>query len=289
MNDSSKQANQRRRTREIVRFADSGFEQTNDFLATEEPFEIRVVFGPKEKRKDRSLSITMRTPGHDHELAAGFLLGEGIIKSSLDIDQFESTGSKTEGTEDTNQLCVHLADRVAFDFGSLQRNFYTTSSCGICGKASLEAVRAQLSDGVKEASITVTPEVITSMPKLLRERQETFDETGGLHAAGLVSADGQLIACFEDVGRHNALDKLIGSQLLGGNETMPDGIVVVSGRASFELVQKVISAGIPVLVAVGAPSSLAAELAEEFGVTLVGFTSTTRFNIYAHPHRILHR
>lgn len=268
-----------------MRFNDGSHEDSQDFLATEEPLEIRVVFGPKEKRKDRSLSITMRTPGHDRELAAGFLLGEGIVKHPEQIEKFENTGPTDGESGRTNQLCVHLAESVAFDFGSLQRNFYTTSSCGICGKASLEAVRAQLSESVSSSPMQVSSSVVTSLPATLRKHQETFDETGGLHAAGLFDVNGKLISCCEDVGRHNALDKLIGGQFLSG-QLGGDSIVLVSGRASFELVQKAVSADIPILVAVGAPSSLAAELAEEFGVTLIGFASKQRFNLYSHPSRI---
>jgi FdhD protein len=286
VNDSDDRLEQRRRIREIVRFSDGQFVTANDSLATEEPFEIRVVFGKVGKRKDRSLSITMRTPGHDQELAAGFLLGEGIVNISDDIELFEVTGAKADGSQETNQLCVHLSQGVAFDFGSLQRNFYTTSSCGICGKASLEAVRSQLKEPVRSIEMLISPAVICSLPDSLRKHQSTFEATGGLHAAGLFDASGNIVDSYEDVGRHNALDKLIGSQFLSKATPLSNRIVVVSGRASFELVQKVISAGVPVLVAVGAPSSLAAELADEFGVTLVGFASGKRFNVYSHSQRI---
>lgn len=286
MNDQEYNSQQRRKSREIIRFEDGAFNAASDFLAAEEPLEIRVVFGPKEKRKDRSLSITMRTPGNDRELAAGFLLGEGVIRKPEDIVQFEETGTPDEATGRTNQLCVHLSPNVEFDFGSLQRNFYTTSSCGICGRASMEAVRAQLIEPVSGDSMQVAPATIVSLVTTLRQHQRTFDETGGLHAAGLFAADGTLIACCEDVGRHNALDKLIGGRFLAGQLRDQDCIVLVSGRASFELVQKAVSAGISMLVAVGAPSSLAAELAEEFGLTLIGFASKQRFNVYSHPGKL---
>jgi len=269
MSDSKSNSEVRRKEREIVRCEDGVFETMSDFLATEEP------------------SITMRTPGNDRELAAGFLLGEGIVTTSNQIINFENTGTKDDNGQ-TNQLCVHLAEDVAFDFGSLQRNFYTTSSCGICGKASLEAVRAQLSDSVSGKSMTVGAAVVNSLPSKLREHQETFEETGGLHAAGLFDSSGTLISCLEDVGRHNAMDKLIGEQLLAGQlRSENERILLVSGRASFELVQKAVSANIPMLVAVGAPSSLAVELADEFGVTLVGFASKKRFNVYSHCWRIV--
>lgn len=286
LNDPNTNSKLGRKLRRIMRFERDELKQAEDLLAAEEPLEIRVVFGRSGKRKDRSLSITMRTPGHDRQLAAGFMLGEGIVKHHDEIVEFEETGSKIEGAASTNQLCVHLAEDVAFDFGSLQRNFYTTSSCGICGKASLEAVREQLSRSVGCGDLKVPPSVITSLPATLREHQATFEETGGIHAAGLFSCDGQFVDSQEDVGRHNAMDKLIGKQFLAGSIPLQKRIIVVSGRASFELVQKVISAGCPVLVAVGAPSSLAAELAEEFGVTLIGFASRNRFNIYSHSNRI---
>lgn len=277
----------RSRKRVVRRYRDGAFITEDDFLATEEPFEIRLVFRDGEKLKDRSLSITMRTPGHDRELAAGFLVGEGIVTRSSAITSFESTGPLIEGTDRTNQLCVHLADDVEFDLASLQRNFYTTSSCGICGKASLDAVRAQLDQPLAEDDFFVSAAVIRSLPNRLRDQQGVFDQTGGLHAAGLFDGDGEILASFEDVGRHNALDKLVGHELLAVRFPLADRIVVVSGRASFELVQKAISAGAAMLVAVGAPSSLAAELADEFNLTLIGFAAANRFNVYSHANRVI--
>ncbi|QEG22976.1 formate dehydrogenase accessory sulfurtransferase FdhD [Mariniblastus fucicola] len=287
MTESNSNPELRRKSKSIIRFENGAFTEKADFLAVEEPLEIRIVYGSPGNQRNRSLSITMRTPGHDRELAAGFLLGEGIVTSADQITQFELTGPKDECTGLTNQLCVHVAEGVSFDFGSLQRNFYTTSSCGICGKASLDAVRAQLTHSVGFPSMKVSASLIASLPSTMRERQSTFDETGGLHAAGLFATDGKLVACYEDVGRHNALDKLVGFQCLAGRLRESESLALVSGRASFELVQKVISAGIPILVAVGAPSSLAAELADEFGVTLVGFASKNRFNIYSHSSRLI--
>jgi FdhD protein len=282
MSDPERLPEDRRRSREISRFEDGSIRNVSDFLATEEPLEIRIVFGPEGKRKDRSLSITMRTPGNDEELAAGFLLGEGIVGDAAQIQKFERVGP-----EGSSQLCVHLDPGVEFDFANLQRNFYMTSSCGICGMASLEAVRSRLGNPITSSNLVVAASVINSLPAALREVQETFEETGGLHAAGLFANDGKLIACREDVGRHNAMDKLIGHRSLTGHLPGNESLVLVSGRASFELVQKVISAGIPIMVAVGAPSSLAAELAAEFGVTLIGFASGIRFNIYTHAKRVV--
>jgi len=287
MSETPSDAELRRKSVAIERFQDGRFEESTDFVATEEPLEIRVVFGPAKRRKDRSLSITMRTPGHDRELAAGFLVGEGIVKRKEQIVDFEEVGPRDEVDGSSNQLCVHLAEDVEFDFGSLQRNFYMTSSCGICGMASLEAVRARLSGPVSGDAFEVSAETITSLPGTLRQHQQTFAETGGLHAAGLFDSDGQFILCREDVGRHNALDKLIGQRFLAGQFPVDRQLLLVSGRASFELIQKAVMAGVPVLTAVGAPSSLAVELAAEFGVTLIGFACESRFNVYSGKKRVL--
>ena len=284
-NDSN--SDPRRKERSISRYEFGEIAVRPDFLAAEEPLEIRVVFGPVSRRKDRSLSITMRTPGNDRKLAVGFLVGEGVIRNVGDVEKFEETGPFISGEDRTNQLCIHLSQSVSFDFGSLQRNFYTTSSCGICGKASLDAVRAHLGQPIAGDLFCVAAKTICQLPDSLRKQQETFAQTGGLHASGLFDDRGEILSVYEDVGRHNALDKLVGGNFLDGNLPLSKHIVVVSGRASFELVQKTIAAGIPILVAVGAPSSLAVELAEEFGVTLIGFASSSRFNIYSHTERIL--
>lgn len=255
-----------------------------DVVATEEPLEIRIIFGSA--RRSKSLAVTMRTPGHDQELAAGFLLSEGIIAHGGQLDSFEHVGPAPENGSHGNTLMVGLKPEVEFDAARLQRNFYTTSSCGVCGKASLEAIHAQ---GMKPIAnnFTVPRSVIFSLPGLLRNSQDVFDATGGLHAAGLFAVDGNLLCLREDVGRHNAVDKLIGSRLIALKENFrpTSEILVVSGRASFELVQKAISASIGMMVAVGAPSSLAVELANEFNVTLLGFASEKRFNIYSGKSR----
>ena len=255
-----------------------------DWVAVEEPMEIRVVFGPTDGRKDRSLSITMRTPGNDFELAAGFLLTEGIVAQADQIKGFEFCGPVAEGRDEGNIVRVELHESVALEIKNFQRHFYTTSSCGICGKASLEALRAQQLQPV-ESTMQVSTKMIRQFPEQLRAQQKLFSTTGGIHAAGAFSVSGELLAIREDVGRHNAVDKLIGCQLLAGT-AMSDSVIVVSGRASFELLQKSLSASIPMLVAVGAPSSLAVELAREFGMTLIGFTSADRFNVYAGEQRV---
>ena len=256
-----------------------------DVLAVEEPLEIRVVFGKEESRRAKSLSITMRTPGADDELAAGFLLSENVVRRPEDILSFEHVGTVPEDADHGNTMRVELGFDVPFKFENLQRNFYTTSSCGICGKASLDAIKAQGITRVEDTFRTDSS-IIYGLPNALREEQSVFDRTGGIHAAGIATRDGEFISIREDVGRHNAVDKLIGSQMLANNFPLCDKVIVVSGRASFELVQKALMAEIPMMVAVGAPSSLAVELASEFGMTLAGFTSKDRFNVYAGVERI---
>ncbi len=261
-----------------------------DSVAIESPLEIRIVFGPTASKKDRSLSITMRTPGRDFELAAGFLLSEGIIQSGADIDSFEFCGTVADGESISNQLRVNLTPSVVIDMSKLQRHFYTTSSCGVCGKASLDALEAQDILPIADNGALVSATLIRRLPELLRQQQQIFGSTGGLHAAGLFSTDGNLINLREDVGRHNAVDKLIGNQLIEeagqGGRLLTESILVVSGRASFELVQKALVAQIPIMVAVGAPSSLAVELAKRFGSTLVGFNTGDKFNVYSGGKRI---
>lgn len=259
----------------------------DDVVAVESPLEIRVVFRDGEKRKDRSLSITMRTPGDDEALAAGFLLSEGIIGSGEDIDSFEACGEVAYGEAISNQLRVNLAERCTVDMSLLQRHFYTTSSCGVCGKASLDAVEAQNVKRIIGDDVMLNPSTILAMPNQLQSRQSIFGNTGGLHAAGLLSPEGEVLALAEDVGRHNAVDKLIGGFLIANNaHQLSCSVLTVSGRASFELVQKAVVAAIPAMVAVGAPSSLAIDLADRFGLTLIGFNSGRKFNVYSHVRRV---
>ncbi|MBV9240405.1 MAG: formate dehydrogenase accessory sulfurtransferase FdhD [Acidobacteria bacterium] len=278
----------------IHRF-DAGIEEdTTDRLAVEEPLEIRLGFDEDGKQVHRAVSITMRTPGNDGELAAGFLFTEGIISSPDEIKQIRHCGlsiGRGSGTLDrakalnSNTIRVDLAGGSKVDLERLKRHFYTSSSCGVCGKSSIEALRVH-ADPI-ESDLVIDSEVIGSLPEKLREHQDVFDSTGGLHASALFDAKGELEIVREDVGRHNALDKVIGAKLLAREVPLSDTLLLVSGRASFELVQKALVAGIPILAAVGAPSSLAVELAKEFGMTLVGFVRDGRFNIYAGGHRIL--
>jgi FdhD protein len=250
-----------------------------DTLAVEEPMELRV--------DGRALAVTMRTPGHDVELAHGFLLTEGVITGPDDVVTARWCDSVDEdGVNTYNVLDVALAPGVAPPEAGVERNFYTTSSCGVCGKASLDAVklRSRFSPAGDPARVDTT--MLYGLPDALRTAQRIFDSTGGLHAAGLFTADGTPLVVREDVGRHNAVDKVLGWSLLNGHVPASGCVLMVSGRASFELVQKAVMAGVPVLAAVSAPSSLAVELAVEAGLTLVGFLRGTAMNVYAGAERI---
>ena len=252
-----------------------------DSLAVEEPLEIRLGHQATERWTTRSISITMRTPGNDLELAAGFLLSEGIIRTREDIAAIDAPES-AKG----NVVRIDLAPNVVFDPAHFERHFYTTSSCGVCGKASLEALSGQGFDNIPRETKPVHAQTIHRLPGLLRASQSTFDTTGGLHAAALFRSAGDLVLLREDVGRHNAVDKVVGAMLMQLRLPLHDMIMLVSGRVSFELVQKTIAAGVPILAAVGAPSSLAVELARDFDLTLIGFVRNNRYNIYSGGWRI---
>ena len=269
----------------IRRFgADEG--TCDDVVATEEPLEIRLSYThPDGRRAQQSISITMRTPGNDEELAAGFLLTEGIVAGSAEIEAIGPCGPPAANGL-INVVRVDLASGVEVDLARLERHFYTSSSCGVCGKASLEAVAVQGRYDLRGNLLQASAENLSALPERLRALQSVFERTGGLHASGLFDGAGQVRVSREDVGRHNALDKLIGQALLKDELPLSDYGVVVSGRASFELMQKAMMAGIPIVAAVGAPSSLAVEFAEEFGMTLVGFLTANRFNVYSRPDRI---
>lgn len=259
--------------------ADGTSRQRPDSLVAEEPLEIRVGGTP--------LSVTMRTPGHDVELAHGFLLTEGVIGSREDLSGARYCDSvDDQGRNTYNVLDVDLAPGVAPPDVSLERNFYTTSSCGVCGKASLDAVKLKSRHSPAADPLKIKREVLVSLPDRLREQQKVFGSTGGLHAAALFDADGELLVAREDVGRHNAVDKVLGRMLMTSAIPAAGTVLMVSGRASFELVQKAVMAGVPVLAAVSAPSSLAADLAEEAGMTLVGFLRGETGNVYTGAERI---
>ncbi|TDO50576.1 FdhD protein [Kribbella sp. VKM Ac-2527] len=263
----------------VLRLGPAGERTRPDSIAVEEPLEIRVDGKP--------LAVTMRTPGHDVELAHGFLHTEGVIGSPDDIRDARYCDSRDdEGRNTYNVLDLGLAPGVPSPTVGVERNFYTTSSCGVCGKASLDAVRVKTRFSPADDPIRVPLDVLASLPDRLREHQQVFDRTGGLHAAGLFTPTGELLVVREDVGRHNAVDKVVGWALLGGLIPARGCVLIVSGRTSFELAQKAVMAGIPVLGAVSAPSSLAVDLADECGLTLAGFIRNGSMNVYAHPNRI---
>lgn len=254
--------------------------QIPDELATEEPLEIRLAT----KDGTQSVAVTMRTPGADPELAVGFLYAEGILESKSDVRGVHSTGSRAAG-EPGHVLTLEVAPELAPDFARLDRHFYTTSACGLCGKGSLDALLLG-HDPEIPAGPTVSPQTLHALPDTLRNAQGVFRSTGGLHAAALFTKDGELVAAREDVGRHNALDKLIGWAFLEDRLPWHDHIVLLSGRASYELLQKNLRTETPIVCAVSAPSSLAVALARRFGVTLVGFLRDERFNVYSGRERI---
>jgi FdhD protein len=266
--------------RPVLRVRDGRAVRRPDTLAAEEPMEIRVA--------GRPLTVTMRTPGHDFDLAAGFLVSEGVVHAQEHVRGVRYCAGATEdGSNTYNIVDVVLAPGVPLPDTSLERNFYTTSSCGLCGKASLDAVRTTAPWSVAEDPVRVSSDVLFSLPERLRAAQRVFDSTGGLHATGLFSAEGELLCLREDVGRHNAVDKVVGHALQKGLLPLRGTVLMVSGRASFELVQKAVMAGIPVLAAVSAPSSLAADLAEEAGLTLLGFLRGESVNVYTRGERLV--
>ena len=264
-----------------IELAEDGIRSVSrpDTLTVEEPMEIRV--------QGQSLSVTMRTPGDDFDLTLGFLVTEGLISGAQDVATLMHCQDEGEDGRPTfNVVDVVLAQGVPLPDTSAERNFYTTSSCGVCGKASIDAVRTSSPYDVKTALPSVDPQVLGRLPDVLRQHQKVFDRTGGLHAAGLFSPEGELLALREDVGRHNAVDKLVGWAMLAGRLPLAGHVLMVSGRTSYEITQKALVAGIPIVCAVSAPSSLAVSLAAEFGLTLVGFLRERRFNIYTHPERV---
>lgn len=250
-----------------------------DSVAVEEPLEIRLAL-PGDAGPGRAVSITMRTPGQDEELAVGFLHGEGIVRGRADVASTRLCGPTG------NVVRVELAAGAQQDLSRLDRNFYVSSSCGICGKASLEAVQEMLPARPVDSPLRLSADLLGSLIARARGAQDVFRQTGGLHASSLFDAAGDLLETAEDVGRHNALDKLVGSRLLAGRLPLTDCLLLLSGRASFELLQKAAAAGVPAVASIGAPSSLAIDLAERTGILLVGFLREETFNVYAHRERL---
>jgi FdhD protein len=257
----------------VEQWEDGETKHVQDYLAVEEPLEIRIGETP--------ISVTMRTPGHDLELAAGFLLTEGIITCGPDLKNLQTIPSASAG----NTVVAELAVERAFDESELQRNFFAASSCGICGKATIDSIRVR---GVKAPNqkFKIDAEILCLLPEKLRDSQAVFGRTGGLHAAGLFTSDGELLVVREDIGRHNAVDKIVGWALSAQKLPLSECVLMVSGRGGFEIVQKTLMAGIPVLASVSAPSSLAVQTAREFGMTLVGFLRGQRFVVYSGGQKI---
>jgi FdhD protein len=261
--------------------------EVDDRVAVEEPLEIQLASNTPGGAAAKSVSITMRTPGDDEELALGFLFTEGIIGSAEDVAAVDPVGETDPVTGTRNIVRVSLRPDVDPPLDKLERHFYTTSSCGVCGKASLDALYVNGRASLSNEKTAFSPAILNDLPGRVRERQPVFAETGGLHAAAVFGPDGEIVVVREDVGRHNATDKAIGALLRAGDVPAHGYGLFVSGRASFELMQKSLVAGIPLLVAVGAPSSLAVDTAAEFGMTLVGFLRDGNFNIYAGRERII--
>jgi FdhD protein len=266
---------------EIARSGAGAYDIARDLLAVEEPLEIRVQWSEGTERRVATVSVTMRTPGNDLELAAGFLFTEGIVRAR---EQIVSIRSCRAGS-----VRVVLAPEVTIDLARLERHSFTSSSCGMCGKMSASALRTTSCYPLRPAEPVVAEALLRSLPERLRRAQPAFDATGGLHASALFDLDGRLTMLREDVGRHNALDKVVGAELLAGHLPADERILIVSGRVSFELVQKALMAGIPIVAAIGAPSSLAVDLARAAGLTLLGFLRPDRFNVYSGGERLATR
>jgi len=261
---------------QVTEWNDGSAVRKDDFLAAEEPLEIRIGENP--------LSVTMRTPGHDVELAAGFLFTEGLVQRREQIVALENITSSDDGKRG-NVVRAELSSEALPDFDKLRRHFFAASSCGICGKASIDAVRSRLLR-TPNPDFRVAPNLIVRLPEALRSAQDVFERTGGLHAAALFDAEGKLLIVREDIGRHNAVDKVVGWALLNGLIPLSDCVLLVSGRGGFEIIQKAIVAGIPVVASVSAPSSLAVQLARELRLTLIGFLRGNRFVVYAGEDRV---
>ena len=267
----------------IQRISDGILTAMNDQVAVEEPLEIQLDYSTSTGFMQKNIAVTMRTPGNDEELAAGFLFSEGVIQNNGSIKEIRSFSA------DENRVLISLRENVKPILQNVERNFYSTSSCGICGKASIDAIRLTSVFKEENNSLSVNATVLHGLQDTLRKQQLIFENTGGIHASALFTLDGNFMMLREDVGRHNALDKIIGAALLNDQLPLNNCILLLSGRASFELLQKASMAGIKIVVAVGAPSSLAVELAKETGITLIGFLRNDRLNIYAGNERIIYK
>ena len=271
----------------IVKFRENKFENVDDFISIEEPLEISIRYKEHDKWIKNSLSITMRTPGHDEDLVRGFLFNEQIIQGLNDIETIESFGEPVGQYNIQNKILVTLNNSKNVNISKIKRDFLTNSSCGVCGKSSLDALEILKKEKTSKSNPKLSKEVLINSPSMLRENQSEFAKTGGIHASGLFSSNGNLISLREDVGRHNALDKLIGNSLISKNLQPNDQFITCSGRLNFELVQKVLMTNIGLMIGVGAPTSLAIDLANKFDMTLVGFVKEDSFNVYTNKQKVI--
>ena len=271
----------------VVKFKKDKFENVDDFISIEEPLEISIRYKEHDKWIKNSLSITMRTPGHDEDLVRGFLFNEQIIQGLNDIETIESFGEKVGQYNIQNKILVTLNNSKNVNISKIKRDFLTNSSCGVCGKSSLDALEILKKERTSKSNPKLSKEVLINSPSMLRENQSEFAKTGGIHASGLFSSNGNLISLREDVGRHNALDKLIGNSLISKNLQPNDQFITCSGRLNFELVQKVLMTNIGLMIGVGAPTSLAIDLANKFDMTLVGFVKEDSFNVYTNKQKVI--
>ena len=270
----------------VLKYSSNNFNDVEDLVSIEEPLEISLKYKEKDNWVEQSLSITMRTPGNDEDLVRGFLFNEQIVKSLNDIDSIESYGDKVGQYKIQNKILATLNNSENVNISKIKRDFLTNSSCGVCGKSSLDALEIIKTTKTNTSEPKISKDIIIQSPDILREGQSEFSKTGGIHASGLFNSDGKLIALREDVGRHNALDKLIGSALEKKQFDPKDQFITCSGRLNFELVQKVLMTDIGIMIGVGAPTSLAIDLANKFDITLIGFVKRDSFNIYTNNKKV---
>ena len=271
----------------VIKFKKNKFENIDDLISIEEPLEISLKYKNQDSWETNSLSITMRTPGHDKDLVRGFLFNEQIIENLNDIENIESFGDKVGQYNIQNKILVTLNNSKNINISKIKKDFLTNSSCGVCGKSSLDALEIIKKDKTPKSNPKLSKEVIINSPSVLKKNQSEFTKTGGIHASGLFSSNGKLISLREDVGRHNALDKLIGDSLINNRLRPNDQFITCSGRLNFELVQKVLMTNIGLMIGVGAPTSLAIDLANRFDMTLVGFVKEDSFNIYTNNQKVI--
>ena len=271
----------------VIKFKKDKFENVDDFISIEEPLEISLKYKNQDSWETNSFSITMRTPGHDKDLVRGFLFNEQIIENLNDIENIESFGDKVGQYNIQNKILVTLSNSKNINISKIKKDFLTNSSCGVCGKSSLDALEIIKKDKTSKSNPKLSKDIIINSPSVLRKNQSEFAKTGGIHASGLFSSNGKLISLREDVGRHNALDKLIGDSLINNRLRPNDQFITCSGRLNFELVQKVLMTNIGLMIGVGAPTSLAIDLANRFDMTLVGFVKEDSFNIYTNNQKVI--